>query len=351
MPLTDRLPPPRIPDPIEARPLCWGVIGTGWIAERFIEALQSQTRQQVVAIGSRSDAVATAFAGRFGIPRPQGSYEDLVNDPEIDVVYVATPHPSHLPHGLLALNAGKHVLIEKPLTLNAREARELQARAAELNLYCAEAMWTLFTPKFDVIRQVLDAGMLGKVRTVIVDIGEWFADDHRIMRPELAGGPLLDLGTYPLSLAHWVLGAPAEIIARGIPAPSGVNGQASVLMVHGGDAHSVITTSIFSNTPTGATIAGTEGTITIPDIYYRPGGFTVASDDHETTLTYEEPPAMYAYLSYEAAETAQRIVAGETSTPYRPMTDTVSTMEIIDEVRRQIGIVFPGEQSASAKEC
>jgi len=213
------------------------VIGAGWIAERFVDALQSKTRQQVVAVGSRSRAGAIAFAGRFDIPRPHGSYEDLVSDPEVDVVYVATPHPSHLPHGLLALNAGKHVLIEKPLAVNAREARELQVRAAELDLYCAEAMWTLFTPKFDVIRQVLDAGMLGEIRTVIVDFGEWFAGDHRIMRPELAGGPLLDLGTYPVSLAHWVLGIPVEIIARGIPAPSGVNGQASVLMVHDGDAH------------------------------------------------------------------------------------------------------------------
>jgi predicted dehydrogenase len=348
MPLTDRLPLSRIPDPAEAPPLRWGVIGAGWIAERFVDALHSKTRQQVVAIGSRRDAGATAFAGRFGIPRPHGSYEELASNPEVDVVYVATPHPSHLPHGLLALNAGKHVLIEKPLALNAREARELQVRAAELDLYCAEAMWTLFTPKFDVIRQILDAGMLGEIRTVIVDFGEWFADDHRIMRPELAGGPLLDLGTYPLSLAHWVLGMPVEVIARGIPAPSGVNGQASVLMVHDGDAHSVITTSIFSNTPTGATIAGTEGTITIPGIYYRPGGFTVVSGDQETTLSYEEPLAGYAYLAYEAAETARRIVAGETSTPYRPMADTVSSMEIIDEVRRQIGIVFPNEQTASA---
>jgi predicted dehydrogenase len=345
--LTDRLPLPRVPDPAEAPPLRWGLIGTGWIAERFVNALQSQTRQRVVAVGSRSDTGAAAFAERFGIPQAHGAYEALVGNPEVEVVYIATPHPSHLPHGLLVLDAGKHVLIEKPIALNAREARELQARAAELDLYCAEAMWTFFTPKFDVIRQVLDAGMLGEVRTVIVDFGEWFADDHRIMRPELAGGPLLDLGTYPLSLAHWVLGAPNEIIARGTPAPSGVNGQASVLLVHDGNAHSVITTSIFSNTPTRATIAGTEGTITIPGIYYRPGGFTVASGDQETTLSYQEPLASYDYLAYEAAETARRIVAGEKSTPYRPMTDTISTMEIVDEVRRQIGIIFPGEEGAT----
>jgi predicted dehydrogenase len=343
MALPDRLPASRVPDPAEAPALRWGVIGTGWIAERFVDALRTDTRQQVVAVGSRSDTGATVFAERFGITRPYGSYEALVGDTEVDVVYVATPHPSHLPHGLLSLNAGKHVLIEKPIGLNAGEARQLQARAAELNLYCAEAMWNLFTPKFDVIRQILDSGMLGTVRTVIVDFGEWFADDHRIMRPELAGGPLLDLGTYPLSLAHWTLGMPTEIIARGVPAPSGVNGQASALLVHDGGAHSVITTSIFSNTPTGATIAGTEATITIPGIYYRPGAFTVAAGNGTATLVYDEPQADYASLAYEAAETARRIAAGETATPCRPLADTIATMEIIDEIRQQLGIVFDGE--------
>jgi predicted dehydrogenase len=339
----NRLPESRVPDPMDAPPLQWGVLGTGWIAERFVAALQTKTRQKVTAVGSRSAAGAAAFAGRFAIPLAYGSYATVVDDPAVDVVYVATPHPGHLPHGLLALEAGKPVLIEKPLALNAGEADQLSSRADALGLYCAEAMWTLFTPKFDVIRQVLDAQLLGEIRTVIADFGEWFTDDHRIMRPELAGGPLLDLGTYPLSLAQWVLGPPTEIIARGIPAPSGVNGQASVLMVHGSDAHSVITTSIFSNTPTGATLAGTEGTLTIPGIYYRPGGFTVTSGDGETVLRYDEEPVGYAALAYEAAETARRIVAGETATPYRPMADTLATLEIIDEVRRQIGIVFPGQ--------
>jgi predicted dehydrogenase len=159
--LANQLPASRVPEPAEAPPLRWGVVGTGWIAERFVDAVQSKTRQQVAAVGSRSGAGAASFARRFGIPRPHGSYEDLVTDPEVDAVYVATPHPSHLPHGLLALNAGKHVLIEKPLALNAREAHELQARASELGLYCAEAMWTLFTPKFDVIGQIIDSERTG----------------------------------------------------------------------------------------------------------------------------------------------------------------------------------------------
>lgn len=222
----------------------------------------------------------------------------------------------------------------------------MQSAAADRGLYCAEAMWSLFTPKYDVIRQLLDDGVLGTVRAVIADFGEWFPEDHRIMRPELAGGPLLDLGSYPVSLAHWVLGRPREIIARGIPAPSGVNGQASLLTVHDtdeGDAHAVITTSIFSNTPTAATIAGSAASIAIPGIFYRPGGFTLTSADQRASLSYDEPPAMYDHLAFEAAETARRIVAGETATPYRPLADSIDTLVTIDEIRRQLGVRFPGE--------
>ena len=319
------------------------MIGTGWIAERFVEALQTGTAQQVVAVGSRTAETARGFAERFDITKSHGSYEDLVSDPAVDVVYVATPHNAHLPHATLALEAGKHVLVEKPITLNAEQARRLDAVAKDRGLFCAEAMWSLFTPKFDVIRQILDAGMLGEIHAVISDFGEWFADDHRIMRTDLAGGPLLDLGTYPLSLAHWILGTPTEIVARGQWAPSGVNGQASALLVHEGGGHSVITTSIFSNTPTGATIAGSNATLTIPGIYYRPGGFTVEAGDHAEVLSYEEPESGYAALSYEAAETARRISAGELGSPARPMADAIGTLMIIDEIRRQLGIIFDEE--------
>ncbi len=344
MTLPHALPASRVPDPREAPSLRWGILGSGWIAERFVDAAQTQTRQQIAAVGSRSADTARAFADRFGIVRAHGSYEALVADPELDVIYVATPHNFHLPHARLALEAGKHVLIEKPITLNAGEARQLETLAAKRGLYCAEAMWSAYTPKFDVIRQVLDAGLLGEIASVIVDFGEWFDDDHRIMRPELAGGPMLDLGTYPFSLAHWVLRAPTDIVARGQNARTGVNGQLAAILVHAGGAQSVIHTSVLGNSPTGATIAGSAATLHIPGIYYRPGPFTVESSDRKRLLTYTEPEAMYTSLSYEAAETARRITAGETDTPYRPYADVLGTLEIMDEVRRQIGQVFAEER-------
>lgn len=337
------LPASRVPDPREAPALRWGVVGTGWIAERFVAALQRLTRQEVVAVGSRSAGSAQEFAGRFGIGHAHGSYEGLVADPDVDVVYVATPHNRHRPHALLALEAGKHVLIEKPIALNAAEAREIADTAAARGLFCAEALWSLFTPKFDVVRQLLDAGALGEISSVVTDNGEWFADDHRIQRHDLAGGPLLDLGTYPLALTHWVLGTPTEVLARGTDAPSGVNGQVGALLGFEGGARAVVHTSILGNTPVAFTVAGSEASLEVPGVFYRPGPFAVVLTDG-TRLDYTEPETAYDALAFQAAEVARRVDAGETETPVRPLADSIASMALIDEVRRQIGQVWDEER-------
>ena len=339
----DALPASRVPDPREAPALRWGVIGTGWIAERFVAALQKLTAQQVVAVGSRTAGSAQAFADRFGLPRAHGSYEGLVADDAVDVVYVATPHNRHRPHAGLALEAGKHVLVEKPITLNAVEAQELADLASARGLFCAEALWSLFTPKFDVVRQVLDAGVLGEISSVIGDNGEWFDADHRIQRHDLAGGPLLDLGTYPLALTGWVLGSPTEVVARGTDAPSGVNGQVGALLAYGSGARGVVHTTILANTPVAFTIAGSEASLTIPGVFYRPGPFSVVRTDGER-LDHTEPEIAYDALAYQAAEVARRVTAGETVTPVRPMRESVATMALIDEIRRQIGQVWDEER-------
>jgi predicted dehydrogenase len=339
----DALPVSRVPDPADAPSLRWGVVGTGWIAERFVAALQKLTTQQVVAVGSRTAASAREFAGRFGLPHAHGSYEDLVADADVDVVYVATPHNRHHPHAVLALEAGKHVLIEKPITLNAAEAQDLADRAAERDLFCAEALWPLFTPKFDVIRQVLDAGALGEISTVLGSYGTWFDADHRIQRHDLAGGPLLDLGTYPLSLTGWVLGPPTEVVARGTEAPSGVNGQVSALLGYASGARGVVHTSILASTPVLLVIAGSEATLTIPDGFSLPGPFSVVRTDG-SRLDYTEPLIEYDGLAYQAADVARRIGAGERETPFRPLRESVATMALIDEIRRQIGVVWDEER-------
>jgi predicted dehydrogenase len=340
------MPSPRVPDPMVAPPLRWGVLGTGWIAERFTAALHRDTLQRVVAVGSRSVTSATEFADRIGAQRAHGSYAELVADPEVDVVYVATPHNHHRAHALLALDAGKHVLVEKPIALNAPEAQEIADRAATRAVYCAEALWTFCLPRYDVIRQLHDDGVLGDVHTLLADNGEWLPTTHRIYRHDLAGGPLLDLGTYPLALASWVLGAPEQVLAVGQDVPGGeVNGQVSMVLRHAGGAQSTISTTMMADTPTQAVLAGTQATLVIEGPFYTPGALVLVSAGKKSTLRWSEQPIGHKALYVTAVEAARRIAAGETETPFRPLADSIATLRVIDEVRRQLGITFVEESA------
>jgi predicted dehydrogenase len=338
------LPAPRTPDPMAAPPLRWGLIGSGWIAERFVGALQRNTRQQVLAVGSRSAERAAAFSSANAIERSYGSYDELVADPDVDVVYVATGHLEHLPGARLALEAGTPVLVEKPLGVDAAQATELAELAAARGLFCMEALWSLFTPKFDVVRRLLETGVLGEVRTVLADMGEFFTGGHRILRAEDAGGPMLDLGTYPISLATWVLGAPARILATGQPHPAGVNGQLAAILEDADGNQAVLHTTLASSTPTTATIAGTQATLILDGPFYQPGGFTLRSADLQHELTYSEPAVAHESLFYEAAEVARRIAAGERESPLRPLADSITTLRVMDEIRRQCGIQFASSE-------
>jgi predicted dehydrogenase len=327
-----------------APPLRWGVLGTGWIAERFTSALHRDTRQQVIAVGSRSFTSAKDFADKVGVGRAHGSYADLVADAEVDIVYVATPHNFHHAHATLALDAGKHVLVEKPIALNATHAQEIADRAAARGVFCAEALWTFFLPRYDVIRQLLEAEVLGDVHTVIADNGEWLPPTHRIFRHDLAGGPLLDLGTYPIALTSWVLGAPEQVTAIGQDVPGGeVNGQVSALLRHPGGGQSVISTTIMADTPTRAILAGTRATLEIEGPFYTPGNLVLTAAGRSSTLRWNETAIEHRALYVTAVEAARRIGAGETTTPLRPLADSVATLRVIDDVRRQLGIAFVEE--------
>ena len=339
--LPARLPESRVPDSGDAPPLRWGIAGPGWIAERFAASLQQHTRQQLAGVGSRSLERSAGFAARFGIPAAYGSYRELAEAPDVDIVYVATPHNHHHRVALEALDAGKHVLVEKPIGINAAQAEEIAELARARGLFAAEALWTFFLPKFDVVRQLLDGGHLGQVVSVMAEYGEHFEPGHRIFDADLAGGPLLDLGTYPLAFITALLGDPEEVCALGTPHPQGVNGQISAVMQFPGGAHAVTNTNLYGFTPTAATVVGTRATLTIDGPFNFPGGFTVKSHDGGELRYDGEPGGHLEGLHYQAAAVARAIAAGRREVGERPMAESIRFLRLADELRRQLGIRFP----------
>jgi len=313
-------------------PLRWGLIGTGWIADSFAADLAFTDSGRAVAVGSRRIETANSFADRFEIPNRHGSYEELVADPEVDVVYVATPHPLHHPNALLALGAGKPVLVEKPFTMNAAEARELVAAARAEKLFLMEAMWTRFLPHIAQIRRLIAEGALGEIVTVSADHGQWFAKDpeFRLFAPELGGGALLDLGVYPVSFASMLLGAPSTISALIEPAFSGVDGQTSMLFGYDSGAQAVLSCTSLAKSPTRAAIVGTEARIEIDGDFYSPSSFTLITRSGEQTR-YEEPHRGRG-LWHQTDEVARCLQGGLLESPLMPLDESVSIMQTMDAV-------------------
>lgn len=335
------LPASRTPPPMEAPALRWGILGTGWIAEQFIASVRAHTRQDIAAVGSRSQAKADAFARAQGIATAHASYAALVADPALDVIYVATPHNLHHAHVRLALEAGKHVLVEKPMALDHAQAAGMVALARARGVFFAEALWTYFLPKFDVLQQVFESGILGEIRSVHTEYGEHFTRDHRIFDPALAGGPLLDLGTYPVSLLARLLGVPAQVIGVSQADPSGVHGQLSAILTTATGNQGTLSTTLYGFTPTNAVIVGTGGTVRFGSEFNLPGPFEVRSADGATVLAYDEPVGRhFEGLHYEAAEVARCIARGATETPVRPLQASLDTMATLDMIRAAAGIDF-----------
>jgi len=318
-----------------SEPLCWGLIGTGWIADSFAADLAFTDSGRAVAVGSRRMETANRFADRFDIPNRHASYEALVADPDVDVVYVATPHPLHHPDTLLALRAGKPVLVEKPFTMNAAEARELVAVARAEKLFCMEAMWTRFLPHIAQIRRLIAEGALGDIVTVSADHGQWFAKDpgFRLFAPELGGGALLDLGVYPVSFASMLLGAPDTITALVDPAFTGVDGQTSMLFRYASGAQAVLTCTSLARSPTRAAIVGTEARIEIEGDFYTPSPFTLITRTGERTF-YDEPHEGRG-LWHQADEVARCLREGLLESPLMPLDESVSIMQTMDAVLAQ----------------
>ena len=321
-----------------SKPLRWGILGTGWIADLFVKDLLL-TGHRVTSVGSRTRENAERFAERFGIPQAHGSYESLVADPLVDIVYVATPHPMHAANATAALNAGKHVLIEKPFTLNAAEARAVVDLAKARNLVVLEAMWTRFLPHMVRIRELIASGALGTVYSVIADHTRDLPDDpgHRLNALALGGGALLDLGIYPVSFAWQVLGKPEEILSMARFKSSGADAEVATIFRHGGGAMS---TTISASDNAGRNVASILGTAA--RTWYAPTSFRLLGSDDKVIETYvSEVPGRG--MQYQADEIERLVAAGLLAGDILPPEESVAIMQTLDAIRAQIGLRYPGE--------
>ena len=322
----------------------WGILGTGGIARTFTKDLIDDDHS-VAAVGSRTLAKAEAFADEFGVPAAHGSYEDLVADDDVDIVYVATPHPEHAANAELALNAGKHVLVEKPFTLNAAEARRVVALAAERDLLVMEAMWTRFLPHVERIRDLVGRGILGDVRSFSADHQQLLPSDphHRINALELGGGALLDLGIYPISFASMLFGAPQTVQAASRFGATGADAATDTVFGYGDRALAATRSASDMRGSNTAVIVGTESRIEIDAIWYTATNFRLIAPDGQVREEFKTRITGRG-MQFQAREAERLIDAGEIESRVMPASESVSIMQTLDEIRAIVGLVYPQER-------
>lgn len=336
--------PSRNPSPSEPAPsLRWGILATGTIAKAFVTDLHASGAGVAVACGSRTIEGARSFAAAHGIPKAYGSYGELARDPEVEAVYVATPHNFHLNDALACLRHKKAVLCEKPLTLNAGQAETLFAAAEENGVFLMEALWTYFLPAQVQARRWWTEGAIGEVKLIQADFGfrATYNPQGRLFSPALAGGALLDVGVYALSMAQAVAGNKTpRIKASALMTDTGVDETTSVLLDWHSGVRAHLSCSIGHQLPNQARIYGTKGTITIPDFWMTrsailetPEGRTVF-EDRRTTQGYD----------FEARAVAEAIRTGTREHPLVSKAFSLRLASTMDAVRKQIALVYPGEK-------
>ena len=325
-------------------PLRWGILAPGSIARQFATGLQALPSAELVAVGSRTLARAEDFAAKFHVPRTYGSYAQLAADPQVDAVYVASPHPFHMEHAILCLEAGKAVLCEKPFTLNFKQARQLVKIARKNKTFLMEAMWTRFIPIMAQVRQWVDNGAVGDVHLVAADFGfrAGFNPEGRLFNPALGGGALLDIGVYTISFAAMILGSdPVYINGIAHLGPSGVDEQAGMLLGYAGGAMANLSTSIRTTTPGEARIVGTEGTIAVDPPFWKSTAATLKNGAGEKRVELAMEGNGY---NYEAAEVARCLRQDELESPLMPLDESLEIMKIMDALRAQWGLKYPVEE-------
>lgn len=328
--------------PITSEIINWGILGPGSIAQRFAKGLQSVPDAKLYAVGSRTQEKADEFASKYDAPKRYGSYEALAADPDVQAVYIATPHPQHKDAMLLCLNHGKAVLCEKPFTVNAKEAAEVIDLARTKDLFLMEGMWARFFPGMVRVRELLASGAIGGARMLQADFG--FRTDvnpeGRLFSPALAGGGLLDVGIYPISLASMLFGTPTDVSGLAQMGETGVDEMAAVSLKYAQGQLASIVTGIRINTPSEATIFGTDGSLKLHAPFWNPVKLTLSAGGKTEEISV---PFEGEGFNYEAQEVQSCLRAGKNESAIMPLNETLSIMQTLDTLRSQWGLKYPME--------
>lgn len=322
----------------------WGILAPGHIARKFAEDLQYVPGARIAAVGSRSLDRALAFAEEFGVEKAYGSYEELVADPKVDVIYVASPHSEHYEHTLLCLNAGKPVLCEKAFALQTQQVREMTTLAKEKGLFLMEAIWSRFHPAILQTLEIVHSGQIGEVVHVQADFGFKAEYDvtKRLFNRDLAGGSLYDIGLYPLFISKLLLGIPEEIKAVGTLTETGVDMNCSMALRYASGATASLFSTFAAKTDTTCTIYGSKGQLFIQSRFHETTGLTFYPEEAmPQSISTERKGWGYAY---EAEHVQDCIRQGLTESPLLPHAFSIELMESLVEIRRQIGVVYPGDE-------
>jgi len=329
---------------MENKKIKWGILGTGRIASAFATALQVVGNSELHAVGSRTVTKAGQFAKEYNIPVAYGSYEELVRDADIDVLYIATPHNLHLENTLLALDHRKHVLCEKPMGVNRNEVKQLVERAGKQKLFLMEALWSRFLPNIRKAKELVESGVIGDVQllTAYLAFKSDKGPEHRQFNKDLCGGTVLDIGIYNIFLSLLLLGKPTKISAMAALSDQGVDTSCSYLFKYEKEKMAIMYSSFMADSPNIAEIHGTKGKIVLEHKWFCPGRVRlILPDASEEVFDFEIKSNGY---EFEAEEVAECIRAGKTQSELWSLNDSLELVEIMDAVRRECGIVYKNEE-------
>jgi predicted dehydrogenase len=325
----------------------WGILGTGGIARAFALGLKHVPGAVLAAVGSRTLEGAQTFARELGIEAAYGSYQELADAADVDIIYIGTPHPVHAENALMALHGGKAVLCEKPFTMNRREADAVVALARTKNLFLMEAMWTRFMPALGEVKRIMASGEIGTVTQVHADFGFSATLDpaHRVNKRELGGGALLDIGIYPLSIACALLGKVERVQAQAIMSDTGVDATTAFTMKHAGGTLSVCSCSLRARSASELVVSGTGGSIRMHRMFHHTDRITVELLDGSSRTI--PTPFLGNGYPHEAIEAGRCLRQGLIEHPAMTHEETLSLMSLLDEIRGQIGLRYPSDELSS----